>query len=52
MFSIEDIVWNSQETSVSAAVGQGQGASRRVHTRERGLWDNLKAPRFEMHLML
>ena len=39
----------SQGTSVSAAVGQGQGASRRVHTRERGLADNLKAPPLQRH---
>ncbi len=49
MFSIEDIVWDSQEMSESAAVGQGQGASRRVHTRERGLGDNLKAPPLQRH---
>jgi len=53
MFSIEDIVWNSQGTSVSAAVGrtfgQGQEPSRQVHTRERGLGDNLRASPLQRH---
>jgi hypothetical protein len=44
MFSIEDMVWDSQRTSVSATVGQtvgqSQGASRRVRTRGRGFGDD------------
>jgi len=46
MLSIEDMVWNSQRTSVSATVGgmpaQSQGASRQVRTRGCGLWNDLK----------
>ena len=53
MFSIEDIVCDSQGTSVSAAVGrtfgQGQGASRLVRARERGLGDNFKASPLQRH---
>jgi len=47
MFSIEDMVWDSQRTSVSATLGrtlcQSQRASRQVRTRGCGLWDDLKA---------
>ena len=52
MLSIEDMVWNSQRTSVSAAVGrtpaQSQGASRQVCTRGCGLWD-LEASPLQRH---
>jgi hypothetical protein len=48
MFSIEDMVWDSQRTLVSAKVGQtfGQdrGASRQVRMRGCGFWGDLKAP--------
>src|ERR1700730_7463629 len=46
MLSIEDMVWNSQRTLVSATVGrtlgQSQGAARQVRTRGCGLWNDLK----------
>jgi hypothetical protein len=53
MFSIEDMVWDSQKTSVSAAVsrtlGQSQGASRLVRTRGCGLCDDLNASPLQRH---
>jgi len=53
MLSIEDMVWNSQRTSVSATVGrtpaQSQGASRQVRTRGCGLWDDLEASPLQRH---
>lgn len=53
MLSIEDMVWNSQRTLVSATggrtLGQSQGASRQVRMRGCGLWDDLKASPFQRH---
>ena len=53
MLSIEDMVWNSQRTSVSATVGrtlaQSQGASRKVRTRGCGFWDDLEASPLQRH---
>ena len=53
MFSIEDMVWDSQRTSVSATVGrtlgQSRGASRQVRTRGCGRWDDLKASPLQRH---
>ena len=53
MFSIGNMVWDSQRTSVSAAVGrtfsQSQGISRQVRTRECGFWHNLKASALQRH---
>jgi hypothetical protein len=53
MFSIEDTVWNSQRTLVSATVGRTLGqshvASRQVRTRGCGLCDDLKALPLQRH---
>jgi hypothetical protein len=47
MFWIEDIVWDSQGTSVSAAggrtFGQSRAASRQVDIRRRGFCDDQSA---------
>jgi hypothetical protein len=53
MFSIDDMIWDSQRRPVSAAVGrmlgQGRVTSRPVRTRGDGFGDDLKAALLERH---
>jgi hypothetical protein len=56
VFSIEDSIWDDQKASVSDAVvrmlGQSLAAFRRVCTRGREFWDDLKAPALQRHFWL